>query len=162
MPGVPIQTAVDKLREPLLGERENIIKEAMLEMIDVAITTPQVGVEINTNTKWVDGNDIWRQTFSMETPGTGDINLPHGIDGLDLIVNGVQGYCILADGTKIPLPVINHESSGGGAGSSLDAGNTIALIQWDATNLLGFVGTNYTLTKAVTSLVFSIEYTKTA
>ena len=161
MPGRPVETAVDRLREPILGERENIIKEAMLEMIDVAITTPVVGVEANTNTKWVDGNDIFAQTFAMTTPGIGDILLAHQIAGLDLIVKSIEGYIILEDGTKATLPVVGHDSAGGGGGGG-SAANTITLVEWDATNLLGFVGSNYVLTKAVASLVFTIHYTKTA
>lgn len=121
-----------------------------------------LGNEQDTGKKWIDGSKIYIQTFSMLTPGTGDISLPHGITGLDIIVSGATGYCELVDGTKIPLPVLNHASSGGSGsgGGSSDAANTITIVEWDSTNLLGYVGTNYGTTKAVASLVFTIEYTK--
>ena len=122
--------------------------------------TYELNTELDTGKKWIDGSKIYTQTFKMLTPGIGDISLPHEITGLDLILHGAVGYCLLVDGTKIPLPVINHASSGGGAGSSLDAGNTITIIEWDDTNMLGYIGTNYITTKAVDELVFTIEYTK--
>lgn len=159
------QTSIDILREPLLGERENILKDAILQMVDGVHGAPEFGVEVETGALWIGGVPIYRQTFTMENPGTGDIVLPHGIDGLDLITASIEGYCILANGTKITLPVINHASGGGGGGGgggAGDSGNTITLVQWDDTDLVGYIGTNYVTTVAVSELTFTIYYTKTA
>lgn len=122
--------------------------------------THKLNTEVDTGSKWIDGNKIYTQTFQMLTPGIGTITLAHGITGLDLVLHGAVGYCLLADGTKVPLPVINHASSAGGGGTSLDAGNTITIIEWDNTNLTGYIGTNYVTTIAVDKIVFTIEYTK--
>lgn len=149
--------------DEILGSRENILKEHILNLYDKAAPVYQLGVEEDSGKTWVNGQPVYRQTFSMTNPGTGDIVLPHGIDGLDLIVASIEGYCILANGTKITLPVINHASGGGGGGgggNSGDAANTITLVQWNATDLVGYIGTNYVTTVAVSELTFTIAYTK--
>lgn len=154
----------DLENDEILGSRENILKDHILNLYDKAAPVYVLGVEEDTGRTWIDGETVYRKTFKMETPGTGDITLAHGIDGLDLIVASVEGYCILADGTKITLPVINHASGGGGGaggGTSADAGNTITLVEWDGTNLIGYIGTNYVTTVAVAELAFTIAYTKT-
>lgn len=145
--------------QPILGRVENILRNFINNIYNIAGLDYVLNTEVDTGTTWVDGNPIYQQTFSMTDPGIGDIILPHGITGLDVIIASIEGYCVLADGTKITLPVVNHESSGGAAGTGA-AANTITLVQWDDTELLGYIGTAYALTKAVTELTFTIRYTK--
>lgn len=148
------------MNQPILGRIDNIMRNFIKNIYSIAGLDYKLAEEVDTGTKWVDGSHIYQQTFSMTDPGIGDILLAHGITGLDVIVSSIEGYCVLADGTKITLPVINHESSGGAAGTG-SAANTITLVEWDGTNLLGYIGTAYTLTKAVSELTFTIQYTKT-
>lgn len=156
-------TKEDLDNDEILGSRENILKDHILNLYDKAAPIYVLGAEEDTGRTWIDGKTVYRQTFKMETPGIGDITLAHGISGLDLIVANIEGYCLLADGRKTTLPVINHASSsggGGGGGTSADTANTITLIEWNDTNLTGYIGTNYVTTLAVAELVFTIAYTK--
>lgn len=156
-------TVTDLEDVEILGARENLLKDHILNLYNAAGQISGFGTETYTGKTWIDGKAIYRQTFTMNNPGIGDITFPHGIPGLDLIISGIEGYCTLANGTKSPLPIINHESGGGGGGSGGgggDSGNTITIIEWDDTNILGYIGSNYVLAVAVATLVFTIEYTK--
>lgn len=156
-------TVTDLENSEILGARENILKDHILNLYNAAGQISGFGIETYTGKTWIDGKAIYRQTFTMDNPGIGDITLAHGIPGLDLIISGIEGYCTLANGVKSSLPVINHDSGGGGGGgggNSGDSGNTIAIIEWDDTNMLGYIGSNYVSTVAVATLVFTIEYTK--
>lgn len=113
--------------------------------VDYEITEQSTGIQ------WVDGSIIYQKTIPIGTIGaTGLVSIPHGVTGLNLIAHH-EGYVILADGTKVPLPrVANNPTTRG-----------IFFYEWDGTNLQGYVGTDYVTTLAIASGYITISYTKT-
>ena len=109
--------------------------------------------ETLTGGTWIDGRPVYKKTYDESVSFTaGAFNtLAHGIDGLDIIVHPARGWFQHGTEPKRSLPTTGDE-----AGTSI-----MGMIDWDATNMRGFVGSAYTGALAVSRVVFTIEYVKT-
>jgi hypothetical protein len=106
--------------------------------------------EQDTGTKWIDGRPIYQKTLSFGAVGTGEQTVPHGIAGLDVILD-TEGFAVQANGVISTLPRLS---------SGTVSQDSIFFKRHDTTNIYGYVGTAFVTTTAITGGAVTIKYIK--
>lgn len=106
--------------------------------------------EQDTGTKWIDGRSIFQKTLTFGAVGTGEQTVPHGITGLDVILD-TEGFAEQANGVISTLPRLS---------SGTPSADSIFFKRHDATNIYGYVGTSFITAVAIVGGAITIKYIK--
>ena len=121
-------------------------------MIKQASLTPVANYKIteqDTGTKWIDGRTIYSKTYNMGALATGTVSQPHGITGLDFVLE-YKGYVKRADTLAFTIPRVYTDLTNYG----------LYFDKINGANLEGYVGLGYTAGLAITESAVTIYYLK--
>ena len=99
---------------------------------------------------WTDGSTVYKKTVTSTSITSNSLNnIAHGITGLNRLID-ISGNCIRADNTLMPIPRITSDGTNG----------LISVSSVGATNIVLYVGFNYTGTTAISEVALTLLYTK--
>ena len=100
---------------------------------------------------WTDGSTVYKKTVKSTSITSNSLNnIAHGITGLNRLID-ISGNCIRADNVLMPIPRITSDGTNG----------LISVSSVGATNIVLYVGFNYTGTTAISEVALTLIYTKT-
>ena len=99
---------------------------------------------------WTDGSTVYKKTVTSTSITSNSLNnIAHGITGLNRLID-ISGNCIRADNTLMPIPRITTDGANG----------LISVSSVNATNIVLYVGFNYTGATAISEVALTLIYTK--